>query len=393
MPIKLIQVQRKLNIGINTIVEFLEKNGHKIDSNPNTRISDEQYALLAKNFREDIPNKESWHSIKWNDENRSLIIALKTKPFIILSGISGTGKSSKVASIARSFCSGDFQYPPNYELIPVKPNWFDSTELLGYISPSTNKYISTSFTAFINKALEDTNTPYFVCLDEMNLAHVEQYFAEILSIIETKTFNKDQYEAKELSIGNDSKIRYPLNLYIIGTVNMDDTTFSFSRKVLDRAMVFENNNIDLHLGLNIQNKNTNPEKYNPEILLRHNLNYLDAYKKIKERNVIIEFLTLCNNCLDSSPFKFAYRLRNEVILYCYYNSLTTEKPTNWLIECLDEIVLIKLLPRIEGDRSRTEKPLKDVKELLIKYNLNKSIKKIDEMIYKLDSFEYTSYWY
>ena len=94
MPIKLIQVQRKLNIGINTIVEFLEKNGHKIDSNPNTRISDEQYALLAKNFREDIPNKESWHSIKWNNENRSLIIALKTKPFIILSGISGTGKSS-----------------------------------------------------------------------------------------------------------------------------------------------------------------------------------------------------------------------------------------------------------------------------------------------------------
>lgn len=120
---------------------------------------------------------------------KNFIEALKTKPFLLLAGISGTGKSQKVKELAFLTCpkggelSADPTTPGNYCLIEVKPNWHDSTELLGYYSNLAEKYTITPFLHFVHKAATHPDVPFFVCLDEMNLAPVEQYFAEYLSVL------------------------------------------------------------------------------------------------------------------------------------------------------------------------------------------------------------------
>ena len=128
------------------------------------------------------------------------LAAIRTKPFILLAGISGTGKSRIVRQLARGCCPEkkdgqphpliDEQKPGNYELIPVRPNWHDSTELMGYVTritgTNTPKYVLTPFVKFLVKAWLHKDVPFFLCLDEMNLAPVEQYFAEYLSKIETR---------------------------------------------------------------------------------------------------------------------------------------------------------------------------------------------------------------
>lgn len=232
------------------------------------------------------------------DANEFLLSALKTKPFLLLAGISGTGKSRKVQELAYATCPRDGELdsdptsPGNYCLIEVKPNWHDSTELLGYYSNLSGKYVLTDFIRFVYKAIQHPDVPFFVCLDEMNLAPVEQYFAEYLSVLETrkkiqneqtgeneivsaelitkKSFQNVKLKsdiATPLEIGDDvahdhqylytgedlevvkyikeNGLRLPQNLFVIGTVNMDDTTHQFSRKVIDRAFTIEMNGGDL----------------------------------------------------------------------------------------------------------------------------------------------------
>ena len=125
-------------------------------------------------------------------KHRNIIVATKTKPFLLLAGISGTGKSRIVRELARACWNEgtpgyEAQRPRNFEMIQVKPNWHDSTELLGYVSRVSGKpaYIVGDFLRFVVKAWENVEVPHFLCLDEMNLAPVEQYFAEFLSVIES----------------------------------------------------------------------------------------------------------------------------------------------------------------------------------------------------------------
>ena len=209
-----------------------------------------------------------------------IITAIKTKPFLLLAGISGTGKSRIVRELARACWNEDSpeykaQKPKNFGMVQVKPNWHDSSELIGYVSRVSGKaeFVAGEFLKFIAKAWEDTDTPYFLCLDEMNLAPVEQYFAEYLSVIESRKSHEDGsvttdpilekvdeewYFNLTASLTMNEGIRkkfngegicIPQNLIVIGTVNMDETTFSFSRKVLDRAMTIEMNEVDLDAGL------------------------------------------------------------------------------------------------------------------------------------------------
>ena len=162
----------------------------------------------------------------------NILTAIKTKPFILLAGISGTGKSRLVRTLAYKTCANknlqsEIKKPGNFELIPVRPNWHDSSELMGYVSRiNGEKYITTSFLQFISKAWKHLDTPFFLCLDEMNLAPVEQYFAEYLSIVETRQLkenkittdyllSKSSFEnptlynqiLKDLGLDNDSKFK------------------------------------------------------------------------------------------------------------------------------------------------------------------------------------------
>jgi hypothetical protein len=387
-----------------TITQLLEN--CKLNFNGSTRIP------LPIN---PIPNPEP---DPFNDMN--ILTAIKTKPFILLAGISGTGKSRLVRTLAYKTCSkvelrNDPKKPGNFELIPVRPNWHDSSELMGYVSRiNGEKYITTAFLKFIAKAWKHTDVPFFLCLDEMNLAPVEQYFAEYLSIIETRQVKngelvtdfiiaKENFENQKLytqlladlelnGSDFDEGIGIPSNLVVIGTVNMDETTHSFSRKVLDRAMTFEMNNVDLTAGLELsKNDWSYPNAYiaNDDVIGQYTSG-AEVYSQVfKEKDEVIGFLKKVNNELDGTPFKIAYRVRDEFLIYCFYAS---KNPTaNWLINALDEMTSMKILSRIEGDETKTGKVLMNLQRILTA-DFKRSNAKLKEMETRLQSNGYTSFW-
>lgn len=389
----------------------------------NEEVSDilnEALSLLHGNNPSPRRSRSSSPIKQTESDDMNILTAIKTKPFILLAGISGTGKSRLVRTLAYKTCSkeelrNDPKKPGNFELIPVRPNWHDSSELMGYVSRiNGEKYITTSFLKFIAKAWKHTDVPFFLCLDEMNLAPVEQYFAEYLSIIETRQvidgklvtdyiISKESFENQnlynqlltdlELSGSEFSEgISIPSNLVVIGTVNMDESTHSFSRKVLDRAMTFEMNNVDLTSGLELsKNDWSYPESFiSKNEIIGNYTSGAEVYSQtFKEKDEIIGFLKKINNELDGTPFKIAYRVRDEFLIYCFYASLY---PTaNWLTNSLDEMTSMKILSRIEGDETKTGKVLKNLQRI-ITADFKKSYEKIKEMETRLQSNGYTSFW-
>lgn len=365
------------------------------------------------------------------------IVSIKTKPFIILAGLSGTGKSRLVRTLAYKCNNIDSDrdngiHPPsNFQLIKVKPNWHDSSELLGYESRISGKdrFLTTDFIRFIVKAWQHPDTPFFLCLDEMNLAPVEQYFAEYLSAVETRRMYDgkirsdalissalirkyaekangvnevyDLWAELELSDRDiqvelkQKGISLPENLIVMGTVNMDETTHSFSRKVLDRAMTMEMNDIDLvNIGLSSDSDDWDypaaPIPY--KMIIPEKTQGSEVYKELGDRGeAILDYLVMINDHLEGSPFKIAYRVRDEFLLYAYNFSLLEERPDNWLTVVLDEMTLMKILPRIEGDEERT-RLLDNLITIFQELDLKKSEHKAKEMIERRKISHYTSFW-
>lgn len=370
---------------------------------------------------------------------RPYITAIKSKPFLLLAGISGTGKSRIVRELARAcWEEGTDEYkaqkPKNFQMVQVKPNWHDSSDLIGYVSRVSGKaeYVAGEFLKFIAKAWEDTETPYFLCLDEMNLAPVEQYFAEYLSVIESRKSHEDGtvttdpilekadeewYFNLTASLTSDEDIRkqfneegisIPQNLIVVGTVNMDETTFSFSRKVLDRAMTIEMNEVDLHGGLTKHHESIG--KLSNAELVGSAVEGVDVYNDYTDVcDIALGYLQKVNDILEGTPFKVAYRTRNEFLLYVVNNlSYCKDKNGNDLEQgyviarALDEITSMKVLSRIEGDDTKVSDELLDnlskaiedgLKTVSGEENTVKSISlaKLKEMKAKLVS-GYTSFW-
>ena len=364
------------------------------------------------------------------------LTALRTKPFMLLAGISGTGKSRIVREMAKAcWKEGDPEYgknhPRNFCMVQVKPNWHDSSELIGYVSRlNGEKFVVGPFLRFLAAAIKDPDTPYFLCLDEMNLAPVEQYFAEYLSVIESRKLqddgsittdpiipyeNTDAYgslidqlfdtpeERKTYKTGEGGKrLTLPQNLFVVGTVNMDETTFSFSRKVLDRAMTIEMNEVDLSAGLKDAG---NEIGYIGNCIIGDAAEGCDVYNDNSDLcDQVLAYLVKVNNILEGTPFKIAYRTRNEFLMYAVNRKVLA--PDSQLWQTLDEITSMKILSRIEGDEERTKKVLDGLKTLVEEHIVNvippaeegkpaaKSISatKIDEMLTKLKATSFTSYW-
>lgn len=375
--------------------------------------------------------------------HQQLLTALRTKPFALLAGISGTGKSRIVRELAKACWPKDSEErtahkPSNFEMVQVRPNWHDSSELLGYVSRINGKpeFVTGDFLKFVVRAWENLDMPHFLCLDEMNLAPVEQYFAEYLSVIESRKLENDIIVTDALlkvdKTGKDKDdeltwyeemvdsllvdcpddkifalrqqflekgITIPQNLFVVGTVNMDETTFSFSRKVLDRAMTIEMNEVDLKGGLEADAENEFGEiggSIIPQVVEGK-----DVYAGNKELcDNVIEYLEQVNEALDKTPFKIAYRTRNEFLVYAVCRGEVN------LISALDEMTSMKILSRIEGDIDRTKEPL-DLLEKIVNEKIvaklpkdkdgnavGKSISaaKIEEMKVKLNRSSYTSFW-
>ena len=354
------------------------------------------------------------------------LTALRTKPFMLLAGISGTGKSRIVREMAKAcWASHEEDYgkncPRNFCMVQVKPNWHDSSDLIGYVSRiNGEKYVVGPFLRFIAKAIQDPKRPYFLCLDEMNLAPVEQYFAEYLSVIESRKlqdghietdpivpyenteaygslidqlFDSDEERKAYKTEEGGKRLTIPENLFVVGTVNMDETTFSFSRKVLDRAMTIEMNEVDLKGGL--EAGSSAEFGYIGEDLMGDAAEGKDIYADNQTLcNDIITYLGKVNEILEGTPFKIAYRTRNEFLLYAVNRLHFATDSELW--QTLDEMTSMKILSRIEGDNERCEHVLRELKNRLTETVGNHaedsaSLKKIDEMLRKLKS-GYTSYW-
>ena len=311
-----------------------------------------------------------------------LMSSLRAKPFVILAGHSGTGKSRIVRKLAYMTCNvkelQDKEGPLNFCMIQVKPNWHDSADLLGYRSAiKDNEYIGTKLVKFLFRAYAYPNTPFFLCLDEMNLAPVEQYFAEFLSAMESlKPVDKDDVDGKgeftsdrviDLDPDQDSNLydlgcewtaaynwvkahgfTIPKNLFVVGTVNMDETTCQFSRKVLDRAMTIEMTDASFA----DYGKVTEPDF--------DNLLEAGIIEKLIKRPVRIKVLdeddakadsTLMavQRCLEKTPFAVAFRFANEYMLY--KRAIKEFDPDGTMkVDSLDHVVLMKVLPRISGEK-------------------------------------------
>ena len=379
------------------------------------------------------------HLSQSNSFYRPYITAIKSKPFLLLAGISGTGKSRIVRELARACWDVDdaeylSQKPRNFEMIQVKPNWHDSSELIGYVSrvSGTPMFVAGDFLKFIARAWEEPDVPYFLCLDEMNLAPVEQYFAEYLSVIESRKADDDgnittdpilkksaedwfRNLTNELTVSDGVRSRFlnegisiPQNLIVVGTVNMDETTFSFSRKVLDRAMTIEMNEVDLHGGLSCKNEQIG--KIGKDELVSTAVEGVDIYESNKEVcDKALDYLQKVNDKLEGTPFKIAYRTRNEVLLYVVNNlSYKKEDETQDFVvaRALDEITNMKILSRIEGDETKVSTEFLNALESAVKSGLEEvcgslfagdapynaiSLAKLGEMKKRLAS-GYTSFW-
>ena len=419
------------------------------------------------------------------------LLALRTKPFLLLAGISGTGKSRIVREFAFKSCpkylqDKDGTTPGNYCMIEVKPNWHDSTELLGYYSNLSKEYQFKKFVKFLVKAKMYPDVPFFVCLDEMNLAPVEQYFAEVLSILETrkhprnpetkevdmktikteviveakyfqqlgkmsifknketgdplkqKLTDRDIYmklygidEEKDINeeVGNKTELTtlgltLPGNVLIIGTVNMDDTTHQFSRKVIDRAMTIEMNggNLSAMFGgsknLEYLEDEAEQQKWQnaftqryisaDEVLEAHPQEAETIMEKLPER------LNELNKALKGTPFEVSYRVLNEltIMVGVLLDDNEEGKSIDDIInQAVDNILLMKILPRIEGDADMFAIKKKDVQydnrlkwlesiapdistdgEEEEKDSKQTAREKIHEMIERLDNQEFTRFW-
>ncbi len=316
------------------------------------------------------------------------------KPFLLLAGVSGTGKSRFVRKQAEK--TGE------YQLVAVRPDWHEPSNLLGYVSRLSGKaeYVVTDVLKFIVRAWQAVEKagliannevcgstedlakvpPYWLCLDEMNLAPVEQYFADYLAVLETREWkwegeqfryktdallSKASWEGienfrKDLSISEplwyffETKgIGIPFNLIVAGTVNMDETTHAFSRKVLDRALSFDfskfyPNNFDEFF----------EPKTQPKLL-----GYPIASQAVPDEHSAksIAFLTALNEKLANTPFELAYRALNELLL-----SVASFKPeTDAALQAVwDDFVMTKILPRIEGDENKVDKALENLEVVL-----------------------------
>ncbi|MBQ9546464.1 MAG: hypothetical protein IJU90_04170 [Bacteroidales bacterium] len=320
------------------------------------------------------------------------LTALRAKPFMLLAGISGTGKSRIVRKLAQATttqCYADKNdrwsdnRPKNFELIQVKPNWHNSMDVVGFYSNISKRYEFTPFIDFIVKAWQDTDTPYFLCLDEMNLAPVEEYFAEFLSAIESRSTDADgKYITDPIikpfkdfgeNVGKDmlkqlfgeadpidknplavqfyeKGLTLPPNLMVMGTVNMDETTFTFSRKVLDRAMSIEMNEVDYDKFLSGETDSMPLLTDMNHLLVKRPQQAYEVKDNINGDNIIV-YLKDVNSLLDGTPFKLGYRAANEAMLYVSACKDFAEEDFDEK-KALDEFSLMKILSRIEGDDNR-----------------------------------------
>lgn len=358
-------------------------------------------------------------------------LALKTKPFVILTGISGTGKTKIAQIFADYMCQDNTQEERENRIafVSVRPDWMDNRGLLGYFNPLNDRYYATPTLRLLLSAEKNPDKPYFLILDEMNLAKVEYYFSDFLSILESRTAKNPDGEPLLLhdleevtAYGNDNlkipgKLNIPPNVYITGTVNVDETTYMFSPKVLDRANIIEFNQVTLE---NISNDYfelpTEPEELpdneqegeypylelelnNPDVrsdlLIKDNFfSSLEDYRKALDNTetsggmslIVINWLI---NLMERHHLHFGYRVISEISRFTWL-ALESEPmigPVAPKHTIIDIQILQKILPKIHGTRAKLERPLQELIAFCYDPAPNRSIDISEEKRQQAEKFD------
>lgn len=354
------------------------------------------------------------------------ITLLRTNDLIVLAGDSGSGKTSLVKSVA-SAVGG------RCTIVPVKPNWTGSEDLLGYYNPIERRYHPSQFLLALLDAAREPEIPHFICLDEMNLARVEYYFADFLSLLETRgetpwihlysaaeerqavidnkiflaleeearkrsglpedaSFNdilmNDQanlelrklagFQEADTVLNHHAKIRrtisglidipagfrFPENVWIIGAINVDETTHYLSPKILDRAHVMRFRNPVL---IDWDEVEGELEAFDLDLGLPINMQAADIgvraeYPIFDQADPQVKLLVgLARNYLDPLGIEFGLRAIRQSLNYIRRG----EEADIWSVAALNNVVLHKVLPKIILDTEKASSNGKKRRDLLI----------------------------
>lgn len=360
-----------------------------------------------------------------------LVAALAAKPFVILTGASGTGKSRSTLRLAEQLqevYEGQVE-GSTFQLVPIGPDWTSPKRLIGFRTPfgqsrktregkDTNEsYEITDTIRIILRACNPTSTsiPHFLIFDEMNLSHVERYFAPFLSLMEASSIvedtdnaalidprslrviselldledpNSSEAKSAKILVENEQPLRLPPNLFYVGTVNIDETTYMFSPKVLDRAHVLEvralrpsqyaagatpDETVDIAVANQLlreaiddreagEGRDSDPVKVLYPLVDKHGV---DAVEFNEYRSFTLKVLEGCFKLLAPVGFEFAFRINKEVYAYMLVwtkaqiaSGATPEQAMQRWVHGLDRALFQKVLPKIHGSRSALGDSLK-----------------------------------
>ena len=297
------------------------------------------------------------------------LTALDDKHFVLLSGISGTGKTQLCRLYTNAVYGLDYESDnPYFTIIPVRPDWTDSSALFGYYSSFEKRYVKTEFLNVILSALKEREKPHFILLDEMNLARVEYYLSDYLSAVESR---------KEIPLHQDEniseipkKLSIPPNVYILGTINVDETTHSISDKVLDRAFVMTLSDVDF---------DTYWERANQDL----KASLTKEFQMLRELHRI----------LANFELHFGYRTMGEMLHKLYSNQQLPEEHQMDSMDALDRVISEKVLTKVRGDERIAEMLAK--MELWLKENLDTSscsLQHVKRMQEELEHYGATQFW-
>lgn len=287
--------------------------------------------------------------------------------FVALTGISGSGKTKLALNYALALCNSQLNDHGNVRVIPIQPGWYDPSPLLGYVNPiQETSYRSAPFLDIMLRAAANPEQPYVVILDEMNLSHPEQYLAPVLSAMETHGW-LDLHQLGEDTTAVPQRVKYPANLAIIGTLNMDETTYGLSDKVLDRAYTLEFWNITVDDFPGWSN-----------VSLPNEL-------KDKTRSVLNGLV----KALAPVRLHFGWRTIDDVLSYLMFQAKNSVNDTN----ALDNVIYAKVLPKLRGETSqRFQKALNEVHQILSVNSLPRCSEKVKSMQEDLVATGSTKYW-
>lgn len=274
--------------------------------------------------------------------------------FAVLTGISGSGKTQLAQNYASALCAAQTDDHERVRIIPVQPGWYDPSPLLGYVNPiQESSYRSAPFLDLLLRAAADPENPYVAILDEMNLSHPEQYLAPVLSAMETHGW-LDLHQLGEDAVPTPRRVRYPANLAIIGTLNMDETTHGLSDKVLDRAFTLEFWNISV------------------QAFPGWTASALAPALKEKTQAVLVAL----GEALSPVRLHFGWRTIDDVVSYLAFHAKLA--PNNET--ALDNVIYAKVLPKLRGETSgKFQKALQDTHKALADHGLTRCCAKVKSM--------------